>query len=156
MEKACPSCTGRMIEGPNSHGAWGCTACGGVWAGKTVSHHVASVLDPGVRDLADVAQSYAEKQRGSRPGQVPRTCPECRSPLNERALGSVTVDVCTPHGTWFDRGELQRVADERQGKKPAPPKNEKKESGPPSHRGEELATDLAAGALGLLFAIITD
>ena len=157
----CPACAGRMIDGPESRGAWGCTQCGGVWAGMGVANQVASVLDPRVRELADVAQGFADKQRGARPIPIPRVCPECRAPLTERELGAVTVDICATHGTWFDRGELQRVSDERRGKKkPATAaskeREKEEESGFPSHRQENLAADLALGGIWLLFAFITD
>jgi ribosomal protein L37AE/L43A len=60
MEKACPACAARMIDGPESRGAWACTACGGVWAGVGVSNRVASILarwkpDTGAEVAADVA-----------------------------------------------------------------------------------------------------
>ncbi|MBX3230061.1 MAG: zf-TFIIB domain-containing protein [Labilithrix sp.] len=40
------------------------------------------------------------------------SCPLCRSSMNRLNFGRVSgviVDVCKPHGTWFDGGELTRV-----------------------------------------------
>ena len=39
-------------------------------------------------------------------------CPACRAIMNRKNFGAgsgVIVDVCSKHGTWFDRGELPRV-----------------------------------------------
>ena len=41
----------------------------------------------------------------------PRPCPECRPQLEWRERAGVDVDVCADHGTWFDLGELQLIAD---------------------------------------------
>ena len=39
-------------------------------------------------------------------------CPACSAPMRRvLARGFVEVDYCEPHGTWFDRGELNRVMD---------------------------------------------
>jgi hypothetical protein len=39
-------------------------------------------------------------------------CPSCHAPLQRVVVGqtSVEVDYCTAHGTWFDKNELNRVA----------------------------------------------
>lgn len=146
-----------MIEGLESRGAWACAACGGVWAGMGVSSRVVSILEPAVRELADVAERHASTAKSQAKPARMRSCPDCRAQLTVRALGAVFVDVCREHGTWFDQGELQRVADERLGKKPKPPDEE----GPASARwkpdtGTELAADVAIGALGLFFEILSD
>ena len=146
-----------MIDGPDARGAWGCTECGGVWAGMGISNQVASVLDPSVRELADVAQGYADKRRGPRVHPIPRSCPECQAPLAERELGAITVDICPPHGTWFDRGELQRMGDARLGKKPAKASDAaESESWFQGNRGENLAVDLALGGIAILFSFLFD
>jgi len=39
-------------------------------------------------------------------------CPVCRSPMGRKNFGGssgVVIDVCPPHGFWFDRGELPRI-----------------------------------------------
>ncbi len=39
--------------------------------------------------------------------QGARRCPRCDGPLQEATLpGDVTVDLCTAHGTFFDRAEV--------------------------------------------------
>jgi len=43
-----------------------------------------------------------------------RRCPRCSRLMRHRLLGTrrggVIVDICAQHGTWFDRGELQKAA----------------------------------------------
>ena len=72
---------------------------------------VAAVLDPELVDLGD----RAERNRaggGPLPVDAPgsRACPDCRAPLVRVNIASTNLDVCSLHGTWFDRGELQRVS----------------------------------------------
>ncbi|HSO34042.1 MAG TPA: zf-TFIIB domain-containing protein [Labilithrix sp.] len=150
MEKPCPSCGGRMIDGPDSRGAWACIECGGVWTGKGLSKQVSSVLDPNVRELAETAQTNAELRRAPRPLPIPRACPECRVSLEERVIGGVRVDVCAKHGTWFDIGELQALADFRTAKAPAHTASR------PSPPRSSDALDVTFSALGLLFTILDD
>jgi Zn-finger nucleic acid-binding protein len=44
-------------------------------------------------------------------GPVYVKCPDCEKLMNRRAFatGATVVDVCRPHGTWFDAHELPRV-----------------------------------------------
>lgn len=153
--KSCPACYARMIDGPESQGAWGCTACGGVWAGTGASNRVASVLDPAVRELADVAERHASTAR-SHVRQAPvRSCPDCRSALASRELAGVWVDVCRVHGTWFDGGELQRVADARLGKKEAASDDDDPKSARwKPDTATDVAADVALVALRVFFSIL--
>lgn len=66
-------------------------------------------------------------------------------------MAGIDVDVCAEHGTWFDRGELQRVAAARLGTKAEP-----LPSGPPCNRAVDLAADVAMGSIRLFFAILFD
>ncbi|MBX3187814.1 MAG: zf-TFIIB domain-containing protein [Labilithrix sp.] len=153
--KACPACGSRMIDAPDAPGAWGCTSCGGVWAGISAANRAASILDPAVRQLADAAaQNAASTTSRARSAQV-RSCPDCRAPLAPRELAAVSLDVCREHGTWFDRGELQRVAHERLGTKTANDDDPKSARWKPD-TGTELAADLAIGAVALFFSILSD
>jgi Zn-finger nucleic acid-binding protein len=48
----------------------------------------------------------------SRPTVVYLRCPSCRQLMNRTNFGKrsgVIVDVCKPHGIWFDRDELSAV-----------------------------------------------
>ncbi|MEW6111309.1 MAG: zf-TFIIB domain-containing protein, partial [Thermodesulfobacteriota bacterium] len=41
-------------------------------------------------------------------------CPVCRTMMNRRnfiRVSGVIVDVCRPHGIWFDAGEMEKIMD---------------------------------------------
>lgn len=144
MEKSCPACSARMIDSPNAPGAWGCPSCGGVWAGIGVANRFVSTLDPAVKELAHLSERAAGE---GRPRFLQhRACPDCRCWLASRVVRDITLDVCTNHGTWFDRGELAAINGERQ------PDSIPPSSGPPSSG----VGDVAIGALGVLFAFLDD
>lgn len=42
--------------------------------------------------------------------EIVRRCPVCDAPLVHTKRARVSIDVCTAHGTWFDRDELGRMA----------------------------------------------
>lgn len=46
---------------------------------------------------------------------MPR-CPVCSAPLHQEVIHNVTVDVCSKHGMWLDRGEMLLITEgERHG-----------------------------------------
>jgi Zn-finger nucleic acid-binding protein len=101
-----------LFAAPERAGVHGCGACGGIWADIATSQLIAAVLDPALVDLADRAASHAA--RVSRGAPLPeggtRRCPSCAAALVRVNSASTNLDVCGAHGTWFDRGELQRVS----------------------------------------------
>ena len=109
--ESCPACPGKLFPAPDRLGIHGCSACGGIWADNETSQLVAAVLDPELVDLADRAATAAARiTKAPLPIAGARGCPECRALLVRVNAGSTNLDVCTMHGTWFDRGELQRVS----------------------------------------------
>lgn len=154
--KVCPACAARMIDGPDCPEAWACTACGGVWAGTGPANRVLSVLDPAVRELAHAAERNAATTRERPPQARARCCPDCRAPLAVRELAGIGVDVCPEHGTWFDRGELQRVADRRAGKNAAANDHAPNSAKWKPDVATNVAADVAVGALGLFFSVLGD
>jgi Zn-finger nucleic acid-binding protein len=40
----------------------------------------------------------------------PRRCPSCSAPLRRGAVATFEFDVCSSHGTWFDRNKLHPVS----------------------------------------------
>jgi Zn-finger nucleic acid-binding protein len=107
----CPACVGMLFESPERAGTFGCATCGGIWADNDTSQLVAAVMDPELVDLADRAATFvARNSGGPLPHDKPRSCPECGGALVRVNTASTNLDVCTAHGTWFDRGELQRVS----------------------------------------------
>lgn len=108
----CPACTGKLFAAPDRNGVFGCNACGGIWADIETSQLIAAVLDPDLVDLADRAASHAARTSGGAalPAEGERRCPQCHELLARVHTASTNLDVCIMHGTWFDRGELQRVS----------------------------------------------
>lgn len=63
-------------------------------------------------------------------------CPRCTEPMTARNFGrdgSIVVDVCDQHGTWFDAGELRAPA--------------------PAARGGDAVTKQAAATLDVALAL---
>lgn len=111
VRRGCPACPGVLFAAPDRAGVEGCSACGGIWADNETSRLVAAVLDPSLVDLADRAATSAALRRGAPlPKDGMRSCPECQAALVRVNTASTNLDVCALHGTWFDRGELQRVS----------------------------------------------
>lgn len=77
-----------------------CEDCCGVW----VKREVVDVLGRSAR--ADLLPLWigppliADEPR--------RNCPECGVPMERKACGNIVVDVCGPHGVWFDGAELEQ------------------------------------------------
>ncbi len=108
---ACPRCVQPLFEGrADDIVLHGCGACGGIWLGNEASKRIAEgASSPEVKALSDRASGHAHARPDQRPSGMP--CPMCRSPLMRvRApRGSIELDVCAAHGTWFDRHELAGV-----------------------------------------------
>lgn len=108
---SCPACLGVLFAAPDRAGVHGCSACGGIWANNETSQLIAAVLDPALINLADIAATSAARRTcAPLPKGKTRTCPECLAVLQRVNSASTNLDVCALHGTWFDRGELQRVS----------------------------------------------
>lgn len=87
----------------------GCGACGGVW----LTHGAASrVMSGRVLQASRLADQLAGKTKPNPALLAQRAhCPECRTELARVHTVGVEIDVCAEHGTWFDRGELDRLMD---------------------------------------------
>ena len=40
-----------------------------------------------------------------------KICPICTKEMTKDSLNGIIVDRCSPHGIWFDKGELKSVVD---------------------------------------------
>lgn len=106
-----------------------CPACLGVWldaaaVDRLVRERQALSLDP-LRQMTALAPDLvpAAPQSGSPDGATPATgasrrmylnCPDCAQIMNRvnfARRSGVILDVCRPHGTWFDATELPRVVE---------------------------------------------
>jgi Zn-finger nucleic acid-binding protein len=88
-----------------------CPVCEGLWVDTVALHQIctdrerhASILGAAA-DIVPAAYLPLERVR-----YVP--CPVCKQLMhrvNFARCSSVIVDVCKPHGTWFDKDELHRI-----------------------------------------------
>jgi Zn-finger nucleic acid-binding protein len=105
----CPHCRTALVAFEQASGAvLDCGACGGQFVDHAA---LRGLVDR--RDLP-VAIGAPQSRRFAAPlGPVKYVpCPVCKSLMNRKNFGGtsgVVVDVCKPHGTWFDLGELPRV-----------------------------------------------
>lgn len=93
-----------------------CTVCAGVWVDRDT---LQSLIDGAAR----AAPPHADERRvrrktmpvGMATGAVTyRHCPSCKQSMLRKNFGSISgivVDVCAPHGTFFDYGELPGVVE---------------------------------------------
>lgn len=111
----CPSCRGpelftRVLGGARLSG---CAACGGVWAD---SASFKRLCEDRSTQAAYMGQGSAlpapTPSDPSQGGILYRPCPSCGELMNRFNFAScsgVILDVCKPHGVWFDPDELRRI-----------------------------------------------
>lgn len=107
----CPDCRQALVA--RTAGVVGfseCARCGGLFLGQEAFEAVAKDADARqkVRAFDDLSRKGAEPE----PGFHYRPCPVCHKLMNRSNYGGgsgVIVDVCGPHGVFFDRGELTRI-----------------------------------------------
>jgi Zn-finger nucleic acid-binding protein len=111
----CPGCRGDMRPVQiGSTPMYECASCASVWLNGGIFTQlcldrqergaVAAFIDVGV------TTSNVQATTGGRVRYVP--CPQCRKLMNRENFGrrsGVVIDICKPHGVWFERGELHSV-----------------------------------------------
>jgi Zn-finger nucleic acid-binding protein len=106
----CPRCGTELGERLSGRATLlACRDCGGVWlapeSARKVVEHVQGALALIV---------LSERVAGSSRALVDRAkaicCPFDAEPLARVEVDGVDVDVCRVHGTWFDAGEVRRIA----------------------------------------------
>ena len=102
----CVRCN-RKLTASGSHGALACRTCAGEFCRRETFDALVkgAVGTSGGGAYVRPALSISEPVRYVR-------CPVCRDLMSRRNFGEssgVVVDICTPHGVWFDRGELSQV-----------------------------------------------
>jgi Zn-finger nucleic acid-binding protein len=118
MPPRCPACVGaNLVDAPaGAERVLACAACGGRWLDLEASRHVVAGLLAGVESTRGVKSPERSADNPYRPlprsPDVTRECIECGERMQATALGElgITLDTCARHGTWFDAGELARVA----------------------------------------------
>lgn len=113
-ELSCPGCKAPLERAKKLNvnasltACYGCSRCGGVWLDNTASDLVVRRIDPGVLTFASVYELTAAPpaiETGA------RVCPIGQERLTTVSVKDVVLDACRAHGTWFDAGELRKVAE---------------------------------------------
>jgi Zn-finger nucleic acid-binding protein len=100
-----------------------CLACGGVWLDPRTSNEVKTAFGDWAIKVADHAARVAQVAVDTTSHQA-LACPSCRSPMRKARVpgAGFEIDVCDPHGTFYDRGELAAALKVVTAAKKAPPK----------------------------------
>jgi Zn-finger nucleic acid-binding protein len=93
-----------------------CNGCGGVWIGATAFDKLVKDRDEQATILSGRGP-HLDLEAYSQPTSTLETprylpCPECSQLMNRKNFANtsgVILDVCKPHGIWFDRDELGRI-----------------------------------------------
>ncbi|MEM6790208.1 MAG: zf-TFIIB domain-containing protein [Myxococcota bacterium] len=112
MALRCPRCADAMYVGATPAGGdmWGCPRCGGVWLDLATADHVVRTVCEGSLALSRRAADAAAQP--SRPQAMLLQCPVCTHTMEPQRVATawLDIDVCRAHGTWYDHGELEKVA----------------------------------------------
>ena len=90
-----------------------CPKCEGVWADAEVLQKICADREQQAAVLG-VAMSIPSPANAPLEAVRYVPCPVCHKLMNRMNFArcsAVVVDVCKPHGTWFDRDELRRVVE---------------------------------------------
>lgn len=118
---ACPRCAVPLFAARRSGiRVDGCGACGGVWLATDDARRM---LETRSRVAADLAATAGRGARALAYKAGDAACPVCAVTLDRSVVppGNTEIDVCAVHGTWFDRGELERVLDALMPARAVPP-----------------------------------
>jgi Zn-finger nucleic acid-binding protein len=122
--RACPRCDVRSELTPRLVATTlleECHRCGGVWVGSQVFDALVRDRDQQARlevatlpeiTIDDPARATSRVTPVSRSQREYIPCPDCRQLMNRKNFGNISgvlVDICKPHGIWFDAGELGRI-----------------------------------------------
>jgi Zn-finger nucleic acid-binding protein len=110
----CPRCeTALSAAIAGKHALHECTRCGGLWLDKDTFQEIC------MREEAQEAVlGYQMQHDIAAPGVAPKfrrayiPCPECEKLMNTKnfsGCSGIVLDSCREHGSWFDRGELQKI-----------------------------------------------
>ena len=112
----CPACRAPLHRASSRWEVLACLSCGGVWTDSAASRQITTTVD---RELVAIAKEAAKQAKETDStferisdieAHARRLCPICAGPLTCVRSGHVAIDVCGPHGTWFDKDELGRLS----------------------------------------------
>lgn len=88
---------------------WGCPHCGGVWLDNATAQRVVQTL---CQASLSLAQQAAQSSQAKLDLSTELMCPVCHHPMARHRVEKAWLDIdwCQHHGTWYDKGELDKVA----------------------------------------------
>jgi len=114
VSQRCPRCR-LLMEGVTVGNAklLECPRCEGIWADKLSLEQICADQEKQTVVLGLPSHLPESGSRGIEPVRyVP--CPICKKLMNRvnfAKCSHVIVDVCSQHGTWFDKDELRRIVE---------------------------------------------
>jgi Zn-finger nucleic acid-binding protein len=109
----CPRCETNLHVYPMGKNSLnGCTQCGGLWVSKSVFQAICTRQEEQEAVLGfepEHQQTPVAQEQKTQRTYIP--CPECGKLMNRKNFSGsgIVLDWCRDHGSWFDRGELQRI-----------------------------------------------
>ena len=106
----CPRCGVELVERISGRAKLlACRDCGGVWIDRADAERILA-HEPGALQHILLTRRVAAKARIGYDIETPVRCPFDAEPLVKSEVDGVLVDSCAIHGTWFDAGEVHRIA----------------------------------------------
>lgn len=113
---SCPSCREALTTRASGAARLsGCARCGGVWADAPSFRTICGDRETQAAYLGDGSVLPAPRPADPRSSPIVyRPCAVCGEMMNRfnfAACSGVILDVCKPHGIWFDPDELRRIVE---------------------------------------------
>lgn len=109
---SCPRCKHRLkIVAFGKVQLAECSQCEGLWADTLSLEQICADREQQSAVLGAAKLALPAESRAMEPVRY-LPCPVCKKLMNRvnfARCSNVIVDVCKPHGTWFDRDELRRI-----------------------------------------------
>ena len=89
-----------------------CDKCAGLWLDAETFERICADRESQAAVLGGLLGPRAKLKLDTSPRYVP--CPRCgelMNRLNFARYSGVIIDICKPHGLWFDRDELRRIVE---------------------------------------------
>lgn len=153
----CPRCGVELAERSSGKAKLlACRDCGGVWIDRADAQRILE-RKPGALQHILLTRRVAAKARVGYDIETPVRCPFDAEPLTKTDIDGVLVDSCRVHGTWFDAGEVHRIANAFTGKSDQPGAAEAKWEAPAGKSGEASSKSWTAeGFIDGLFEVLDE
>ncbi len=107
---SCPRCLTNLVSlRVGAVAVRGCPTCAGVWLDPDTNRRMAEGFDEEAVAAVRAHSSKAKVKVDESVGNL--SCPVCRKALRRHRIDNawLDVDICDDHGTWYDKGEVERV-----------------------------------------------